>query len=248
MPAPIDLAVVVTLAVLWPAWEHYVAWPRTVRRIDSAAPGARAGEFRRILVMEWALVAATAIAWRVQGHAWEALPLYAPGAWRIVVGVVIVLALAGLMTHQVLAVRRSAKTRAAIRRGMARASVDRLMPRTASERTWWIALSATAGVCEEWLFRGVLTMLLASWFGLPIAVILANIAFAFGHAYQGPRRAVVTGFVGLVMSGIVLATGSLVPAMIVHAVLDTGSGLSGHFAVMMPDPEEGTGEASAAAG
>jgi membrane protease YdiL (CAAX protease family) len=72
-----------------------------------------------------------------------------------------------------------------------------------------------------------MTAVLAAWWGLPLAVLLTNVAFGLGHAYQGREGMLKTGLVGFVMSGIVLATGSLVPAMILHAIIDLGGGADG---------------------
>lgn len=236
MPAPLDLAVAAVIGVLWPAIEHFVFWARDRRRLDSGDPAARRGLYQRTFAVEWGLSAAAAFAWLTQGHPWRALPLYAPEPWRLALGMVVVLVVVALMTQQVSVVRRSAKARASVRRQIA--PVARVLPGTTLERGWFMALSVTAGVCEEWLFRGVLTTLFAMWFGLPLAVLLANVSFGFGHAYQGRKQILTTGVIGLAMSGIVLATGSLVPAMLVHAVVDIGSGLTGYFALTLPDEAE----------
>ena len=56
---------------------------------------------------------------------------------------------------------------------------------------------------------------------------MAVIAFGCAHAYQGVRGIVKTGLVGLAMSLIVVATGWLIPAMLVHWLVDYGAGVLG---------------------
>lgn len=238
MPAPLDLAIAALIAVLWPAWEHFVVWPRFMRSLERGEPVARLRIYLRTFVTEWAMSLAALFVWVRGGHAWSALPLWAAAPWRIAVGAVLVLVLAWFSFAQLSRVRRSPKARAAVRRALGK--VEPIVPHTARELGPFLALSVTAGICEEWLYRGVLTALLAGWFGagwyaLPAAVLLANVAFGFAHAYQGRTGIVRTGVVGLVMSGIVLATGSLMPAMIVHALVDAGSGLTTYTALTMPD-------------
>jgi len=54
------------------------------------------------------------------------------------------------------------------------------------------------------------------------------VMFGLGHAYQGPTGIVKTGVVGLVLGCIVLASGWLIPAMIIHAMIDSASGIAGY--------------------
>src|SRR5206468_1060072 len=126
--------------------------------------------------------------------------------WRLAIGAALVAALVVLMARQLGAVRRSAKARASILRQIG--NVVSILPATPGELRLFFALSVTAGICEEWLYRGVLTALFAAWVGLPVAVLLANIAFGFAHSYQGKKGVISSGLLGLVMGGIVIATGS----------------------------------------
>lgn len=63
------------------------------------------------------------------------------------------------------------------------------------------------------------------------AIALSAVAFGLGHAYQGKKGILKTTAVGLVMNGIVLLTGWLIPAMVVHAIIDVNAGQLG-FAVL----------------
>ncbi len=46
-----------------------------------------------------------------------------------------------------------------------------------------------------------------------------------GHAYQGPRSTLEIGFVGSLLTLVALIFGSLIPAMVIHALVDLGQGL-----------------------
>jgi membrane protease YdiL (CAAX protease family) len=91
------------------------------------------------------------------------------------------------------------------------------------ERSVFALLAVTAGVCEELLFRGFgIAYLRWLWPGSPRVAVIAITAVAFGlvHLYQGPRGVVLTGLVGAYLAWLVLSTGSLLPAMVIHALLD----------------------------
>ena len=59
-------------------------------------------------------------------------------------------------------------------------AVEPILPKGAAELRWFTALSLTAGICEEILFRGYLIWYLDSYIGLVGAVILSSIAFGSG--------------------------------------------------------------------
>jgi membrane protease YdiL (CAAX protease family) len=75
---------------------------------------------------------------------------------------------------------------------------------------------------EEALLRGVLLVWLASLAGPWTAVMLTSLLFAACHLLEGNRRKghpvqlVDYALVGLVLAGLVMASGALVPAVIVH--------------------------------
>lgn len=107
-----------------------------------------------------------------------------------------------------------------------RRQIGFLAPDSALEIVVWIALSATAGFCEELIFRGYLqnqfTHLLRSrWFALPVVSIL----FGLGHGYEGPPRMVLIALLGFAFGLMSIARKSLRPAMMAHTLQDTISGL-----------------------
>ena len=91
-------------------------------------------------------------------------------------------------------------------------------------------LSVTAGICEEFLYRGFIMWALAYYVGLPAAVVLQAMIFSLGHIYQGndarsvARALLKTGAAGLILGAIAVASASLIPGMIVHALVDLSSG------------------------
>ncbi len=98
-----------------------------------------------------------------------------------------------------------------------------LLPRTTGERRLFTVVGVTAGVCEEWLYRGFfLAVVAAVGGGLPSWALVAIAAVAFGaaHAYQGRAGIVLTGVLGGVMAALYLGTGSLLLPVLLHAVID----------------------------
>ena len=98
-----------------------------------------------------------------------------------------------------------------------------LLPTTQDERLTFAALAVTAGVCEEILFRGFgISYVRWLWPAASHAALVAatSVPFGLAHLYQGARGVVLTGIVGALLASLTLSTGTLVPAIVVHALLD----------------------------
>jgi uncharacterized protein len=102
---------------------------------------------------------------------------------------------------------------------------SRLLPLTSTERAVWVPLSFTAGVCEEFLYRGWLLQLFGTVFGsLWIGLILSSIVFGFAHSYQGRKGIIGTGVMGAIFGGIFVLSRSLLPGQLLHAFMDLRNG------------------------
>jgi membrane protease YdiL (CAAX protease family) len=103
--------------------------------------------------------------------------------------------------------------------------VRHILP-TRAELPEWIALTLLAAVAEEITYRGLLFGILATATGsVVLASVLCAASFGAAHAPQGIRSQAVIGTLSLVLHGVVIATGSLLPAMVVHAVANIISGI-----------------------
>lgn len=97
-----------------------------------------------------------------------------------------------------------------------------LIPRDRTERWYAAGLAISAGVCEEILYRGLLIAVGVHVLGLPLpaAAGLALALFTIGHLYQGPRGMIMVTLAGLGLTMLYLRTGSLLPAILLHILID----------------------------
>lgn len=105
---------------------------------------------------------------------------------------------------------------------------ESIMPNRTVEFAPYCALAITAGVCEEFLYRGFAMAALsragiASWGGVVITAVL----FGFAHTYQGKSGIVGTILMGLVFGAFRVAFESLLPIMVWHAAVDLVAGVAG---------------------
>ena len=84
-----------------------------------------------------------------------------------------------------------------------------------------LLLSPMAGVSEEIVFRGLFQWAFSKWTGDPISAVASQaVLFGILHMYQGGLGVLRTFALGLVLGAGTLASGSLVPAIIAHTLID----------------------------
>ena len=96
------------------------------------------------------------------------------------------------------------------------------------ESALWIALSLSAGFCEEFVFRGYLQRQLAALTrSTALGIVASAVVFGAGHMYQGWRSVVVISIYGVMFGLLAHASRSLRPGMMAHAWQDIFAGLIG---------------------
>ena len=104
----------------------------------------------------------------------------------------------------------------------------RILPAETVEFLPYAALAITAGVCEEFLYRGfVMAVLSALGLRTVFVVLLSSLLFGWAHAYQGRSGMVGTTLLGMLFAGARLVYNSLLPVVVWHAVVDLVAGLAG---------------------
>ena len=206
-------------------------------RLHSDA-GARRSLYRRLLVLEWGLAVLALVVWLfapgIDGGAvglrW---PREWPGPFTAAVVVTVLLFVvastrqlrSGALVELARPARRPGHSPPAHGRHAQPAgrSILALLPRTDEERRLFTLVGITAGLCEEWLYRGFfLAVVSAVAGGAPsfVLVVVAAVAFGLAHAYQGRAGVIATGVLGGLMAALYLDTGSLLLPVLLHVLID----------------------------
>src|SRR6185503_13664801 len=134
------------LVVVASVIEYVYFWPRVRAEVAAGKPSARVSAYRRGVLGEWAFTIAALAIWTAFARPWSAMRLGLPHGWRLGVGILFVLAAVGLVALQLWSVARlSVERRVAARPKLEKVAF--ILPRTAREQRWFLALSATAGFC-----------------------------------------------------------------------------------------------------
>lgn len=177
------------------------------------------------IAFQWCAVAI--VAWRAWAHHFTAaqLGLLLHDKFRLVVASIVgALTIASL---QWLNLRRVGKIPRESR-GRLQPMAERILPQSLVELLPYLALAITAGLCEEFLYRGFAMAVLAqvglkSW----AVVLLSSILFGLAHSYQGRGGVVMTFLIGLILGTSRIVYNSLVPAMLWHSAVDVVAGTAG---------------------
>lgn len=172
-------------------------------------------------------IAVAVVAWRAWAHGYtaEELGLAIYNGRRIFFASIV--GALTIATLQWLNLRRMSRIPVE-KRGNLQAIAERILPQSTVELLSFLALAITAGLCEEFLYRGFAMAVLAR-LGSPawVAVLISSILFGLAHLYQGRGGFVSTMIIGAVLGAGRIAYGSLVPVIFWHSAVDVVAGVAG---------------------
>ena len=112
--------------------------------------------------------------------------------------------------------------------------IQAILPHTPGERRLFMAVSVTAGVCEEIIARGMLIWYAAHAMPRVPAALVATLVFGFAHLYQGWEGVLKTALVGAVFAALYLVTGSLLAPILAHIMIDVSAGILSYKVITTP--------------
>jgi membrane protease YdiL (CAAX protease family) len=234
---PLDHLIVVLLALVIPILDHYSIRKR-VARIRRGETGLRMRFYRHVLIWEWAAVALLLTLWLVLDRGVSTLGLTVETGWLVWLGYGLTVLVCVSIVMQGRSILAKAEHRESLRKEIG--WMVHLMPHTLRERNAFDAVSITAGICEEIIYRGYLTLYLMTLFGIPFwaAAVGSTVIFGVGHIYQGPKGAMRAAAGGAVMAALYGMTGALWAPIVVHAVMDLTAGRTTYATLNEGAPED----------
>ena len=210
------------LTVGYPIYSFF-SFRHLMRRVAAGEVVTPTEIYKSTMIGLWALMAIALAIWMAAGRSWIDLGF----RWNVDTGFLIGLALT--ITAIVILVWQygrmdgsSDETRDLLRRQLGKLEI--IMPRNANELGPFYAVSATAGIVEETLWRGYMFWYLGHVMPLWAAAVVTSIAFGVGHIYQGAASVPRVVLLGGVFAGLYLLTGSVWLPMLLHAALDAVQG------------------------
>lgn len=214
----VDHLVMLLLALVLPvagAWTYR----RYVRRIEAGQPPDRLSQYRQTQILEWSLFAVLLAAWLALGRPFAQLGLSAPRGAGFAAGAAL---LSVLLAWLVFAWRQARHADAAARDKVV-ASLGHLryfLPDSRGTLRSFVALSVTAGIVEEIVYRGFAFWYLAHCLPGWAVVAVAALVFGLGHSYQGAANMLRVTLGGVAFGAYYLLTGSIWLPIVAHALVD----------------------------
>ena len=98
-------------------------------------------------------------------------------------------------------------------------------PTTRGEYAAFCGIATSAGIAEQLAYRGILFSFLLWYTGSHVAAaLLAAVPFGLVHVFQGWRAAAIVGVIALRDQILVILTGTLVYAIVIHIIHDIIAG------------------------
>jgi len=210
--------------LLW--WWQF---PRMKRADAAGVAGVRLRYYAVEIVPLWLLSAGVIALWIALRRPWSGLLLGGSAPWRVALGWALAVAYVWLSLSQ----RRLflARPERLVRIMKSFQSLAPILPRTPGERRGFAALSITAGICEELMFRGFVLWYATAVAGPVVGFLVSSAFFGVMHLYLGAKEIPRTAMAGIFFYIVAVTAGSLLPAMVCHVVADLVSGDLGYRAL-----------------
>jgi membrane protease YdiL (CAAX protease family) len=209
------------ILLLFGVLPFYGAWSyqQYLKRIAAGAPPNRVRLYQETLVMQWVAFAVVAGAWVALGRPAAELGFTESSITQIGIGALVVaLVTAYLFYAWRVASKMSDEEKSTAAAGLG--TMVHFLPQDNRDYRHFVGVSITAGIVEEFLYRGFAFWYLAHFMPMWAVVLVSSIAFGLGHTYQGTGGVVRVALVGIVFGIFYILTGSIWLPMLAHVVLD----------------------------
>lgn len=193
--------------------------------LPKIGPRERLSLYASTIAFQW--LAFGVVAWRswARGLTLDQLGLVVHGPLRILIASFVGAATLGCF--QWFNLRRMGRTSGKASKFM-KALAERILPQSTAEFLPYLGLALTAGICEEFLYRGFAMAALARTGLAPWGVVLvSSIFFGLAHLYQGRGGLLSTLVVGAVFGTARIAYDGTIPVMVWHFAVDAVAGIAG---------------------
>jgi membrane protease YdiL (CAAX protease family) len=220
----IDYAFILLLFVVQPI-HGYFSYQKYMRRLANGEPSNRVKLYCETMILEWVAFAVLAIAWISLGRPSAELGFVSSTSMQILIGSgVLVLFTAYLLYtwHVARQMTDAEKTKQLDALG----DLNHFFPQDKRDYRHFVAVSVTAGIVEEILYRSYSFWFLAHFMPMWTVVLVSSIAFGLGHTYQGASGVARVTLIGVAFGAFYGFTGSIWLPMLAHAILDVLQGAS----------------------
>ena len=220
----VDHLFILLLFVVQPIYGAH-SWKRYLAQVAAGQEADRVQLYRQTMILEWLAFAIVGGTWLLLGRSAADLGFVAVDSYRLWGGVLALVVLTAALAYAwSLAIRMSPAEKAEQTEKLG--SLVYILPRDRRDFRSFVGISFTAGIVEEFLYRGFAFWYLFHFMPVWAAIVVSSFAFGLGHSYQGAGGVVRVTLVGVAFGLFYLLTGSIWLTMLAHVILDVMQGLS----------------------
>lgn len=218
----VDHVFILLLFVLQPIlstfeYRYFAALTKAGQPVD------RVRFYRQTMLVEWTFLVLLIAAWYDFRRPISELGFVASGGLWFWTGIAVCSAAIGYFLYAWQSMRKaSAAEKAECAESFG--NLVHFIPQTRRELHNFYAVSITAGIVEEIVYRGFVFWYLGQYMPLWAVVAVSSIAFGLAHSYQGASGALKAGLIGAAFGILYIATGTIWVPIIAHALLDALQG------------------------
>lgn len=220
----VDHIFIVMLFLVQPIY-GYFTHTRLLQRTRSGELTDRVRLYKETMAVEWLALAALAAAWLMLDRSAADLGFVTSAPTQIWIGSAVLCVVTVFLVYAwYSASRMSAEQKADQLKTVG--DMIYLLPHSGRDYRYFVAMSITAGVVEEVLYRAFTFWYLAHFMPIWAVVGISSVAFGLGHSYQGVGGMVKVALVGVCFGLLYVFTGSIWLPILAHAVFDIAQGAS----------------------
>lgn len=221
MPTLIDHIFVCVFAVLYPLWGYY-SYQRSSGMTAGNQSTKKIKEYIWTVIELWVLGLSCLLIWFTQSRSSQEIGFGLQLNWQFWLAstlVLLVIIYYAYLCKNVAKIPENQKQNL-----ISEQALQPIIPHTQRELYWFYAMSVTAGITEEILWRGYLLWYVSHWGPIWMSWLLVVIAFGYVHIYLGRLGVIRATLAGAVLLGLYWFSGSLWLPMLLHAVIDISQG------------------------
>jgi len=219
-----------------------IGYQRLLRRLQAGIAADRPALYRNTLFSHWALFGIGAGLWWLSGRPLSVVGVRFAVDAAFIVGLILVILAIAMLIVQIARVRKAPQSRIDRYRQQFEL-LEPIIPTTRPELEIFNLVAVTAGITEEFLWRGFLMWYLTQFMPVWLAAVAGIVAFGLAHAYQGWKKVPQIVLVGGAFMVLYLTTGSLLLPIVLHIAVDLLQGRFAYEIVCRREAAPGDGDA-----
>ena len=175
--------------------------------------------YNQTMLVQWCAFLVLVFTWFILDRSFSELGFKSSNSNELIIGVAVLAISVTYLLYSLYVVRKMTSDEK-VQQLDTLGDLIHVLPQNNRDFKYFVAISITAGIVEEIIYRGFVFSYLAEFMPMWSVILVSSAAFGLGHAYQGIGGVIKVMVMGLVFGTYYVFTGSIWLPIIAHAVFD----------------------------